>query len=117
MTHNQRVGQWGEQTASDYLTERGYQVVARNVRTPYGEIDLVVEKDQFSVFVEVKARLSEAAGLPEASVTARKQEHMTACAQYYAQEHGIEHWRIDVIAIQSVAGKAQITHFENAVSG
>jgi putative endonuclease len=116
VSHNQRVGKWGEQTASDFLTQRGYQIVARNLRTPYGEIDLLAQKDGFTVFVEVKARLTESAGLPEASVNTRKQAHMTACAEHYAQQHAIDHWQIDVIAIRRVAGKAQITHFENAVS-
>jgi putative endonuclease len=113
---NQNVGQWGEQAAADYLAERGYEVAARNVRTPYGEIDLLARKEGLIVFVEVKARLSESLGPPEIAVTRRKQAHMIACAEHYAQQNSIEHWQIDVIAVQRIAGKAQITHFENAIS-
>ena len=116
MSHNQRVGTWGEREAAAYLTGRGYKIAGRNIRTPYGEIDLLAQKDGLTIFVEVKARFSTAVGPPEVSVTRRKQEHMTACAQHYAQEHGIDHWQIDVVAIQRVAGQAQIVHFENAVS-
>ena len=58
MSRNQRVGQWGEQAAADYLSAKGYEIMARNVRTPYGEIDLIAQKDGFTIFVEVKARTS-----------------------------------------------------------
>jgi putative endonuclease len=91
-------------------------MLGRNVRTPYGEIDLLVEKAGVVVFVEVKTRLSGTVGRPEVSVTPRKQQHMAACAEYYAQQHGIDHWQIDVVAIQRLASKAEIKHFENAIS-
>ena len=58
MSRNQKVGQWGEQAAADYLSTKGYEIIARNVRTPYGEIDLIAQKDGFTIFVEVKARTS-----------------------------------------------------------
>ena len=116
VSHNQRVGRWGEKKASEYLVERGYMIAARNVRTPYGEIDLLAHKEGLTIFVEVKARLSEGVGPPEVSVSPRKQQHMTACAEYYAQQNGIDHWRIDVVAVQKVDGEDQIVHFENAIS-
>ncbi len=55
MSRNQKVGQWGEQAAANYLSAKGYEIKARNVRTPYGEIDLIARKDGFTIFVEVKA--------------------------------------------------------------
>jgi putative endonuclease len=116
MTHNQRVGKWGEDQAARYLCDRGYVIAERNIRTPYGEIDLIARKDGLMVFVEVKTRLSVSADPPETAVTGRKQSHMMACAEYYAQEHGLDHWRIDVVAVQRVAGKTELLHFENAVA-
>jgi putative endonuclease len=116
MTHNQSVGRWGEQAAEDYLCERGYAATGRNVRTPYGEIDLVMSKDDITVFVEVKSRMSRTFGPPEVAVTKRKQEHMQACAEYYAQQHNIDHWQIDVIAVERVGSKTEIFHIENAIS-
>ncbi len=116
MTRNQSVGRWGEQAAADYLCQRGYEIAGRNVRTPYGEIDLVVEKDGQTIFVEVKARTGTALGPPEVAVTPRKQAHMLACAGYYAQQKEIDHWQIDVIAVQRLKGKTEIVHFENAIS-
>ena len=116
MSRNQRVGEWGESTAARYLVERGYEIQARNVRTPYGEIDLVTSKDGLTIFVEVKARTSRLLGPPEIAVTPRKQAHMRACAEHYAQQNGIDHWRIDVIAIATANRAPDIIHFENAVS-
>lgn len=112
----QRVGSWGEDIAARYLEERGYNLVARNVRTPYGEIDIVTEKDGFTIFVEVKARISSSLGPPEISVTPRKQAHMRAAAEHYAQQNELDHWQIDVITVENKPGtKPAITHFENAI--
>ena len=113
---NQMIGGWGEKAAAKFLEERGYKVIARNVRTPYGEIDIIIEKDGFTTFFEVKARTSNSLGPPEISVTARKQEHMLAAAEHYAQENEIDHWQIDVVAVEGKPGKQPvITHFENAI--
>lgn len=114
--HRQKIGAWGEGVAARYLEERGYTVAARNVRTPYGEIDIVAEKDDFTSFVEVKTRTTSSYGPPEISVTPRKQEHMVAAAEHYSAERAIDHWQIDVIAVEGKPGKQPtITHFENAI--
>jgi len=116
MKHNQRIGKWGEDTAAEYLTQRGYEIMARNVRTPYGEIDIVTRQGDITIFVEVKARTSNKMGLPEESITPRKREHMLAAADHYAAEHEIDHWQIDVLAIEGKPGSnPKITYFENAI--
>ena len=116
MKHNQRIGKWGEDTAVEYLTQREYEIVARNVRTPYGEIDIVAKQGDVIIFVEVKARTSNTMGLPEEAITLRKREHMLAAANHYAAEHEIDHWQIDVVAIEGKPGiKPTITYFENAI--
>jgi len=115
MTHNQKVGQLGEQAATDYLISKNYEIIARNVRTPYGEIDLIGRKDDTTIFVEVKARTTKSFGPPEIAVTPRKQGHMLSCAEHYAQQNEIDHWQIDVIAVERVGGKTEIVHFENAI--
>jgi putative endonuclease len=117
MNHNQRVGKWGEQVAADYLTQRGYEVITRNARTPYGEIDIVAKQSEVVLFVEVKTRTSNKMGLPEESITARKRQHMLSAAEHYAAEHEIDHWQIDVVAVEGKPGSTPtITYFENAIS-
>lgn len=113
---NQQVGAWGESVAAKYLEELGYSIVARNHRTPYGEIDIVAVKDGFAFFVEVKTRTSKSLGPPEISITPRKQEHMLSAAAHYAQEKEIDNWQIDVISVEGRPNShTKITHFENAI--
>lgn len=112
------VGAWGEEIAANWLAERGCEVIARNVRTPYGEIDIVARQDGATLFVEVKTRLSSSLGPPEISVTPRKQRHMLAAAEYYAAKCGIDHWQIDVIAVEGgtdSGAKPVVIYFENAI--
>lgn len=116
MKHNQRIGKWGEDTAAEYLINRSYKILARNARTPYGEIDIVASQGDVTIFVEVKTLTSSKNFFPEQNVTARKREHMLACAEHYAAEHAIDHWQIDVIAIEGrPPSKPVITYFENAI--
>ena len=116
MKHNQSVGRWGEDTAAVYLQQHGYEVIARNVRTPYGEIDIITRKVDITIFVEVKTLTSSRNFFPEQNVTARKREHMLACAEHYAAEHSINHWQINVIAVEGKHGaEPKITHFENVI--
>ncbi len=116
MKHNQSVGRWGEETAAAYLDQRGYEILARNARTPYGEIDIIAKQGAITIFIEVKTLTSSKNFFPEQNVNARKRGHMLACAEHFAVENAIDHWQIDVIAIEGKQGlKPKITHFENAI--
>lgn len=117
------LGKWGESQAAEYLVQLGYHILERNVRTPYGELDLIAKYNTAEsselVFVEVKTRSSQSYGLPEVAVDRRKQAHLIASAEYYLSllEEPPDIWRIDVIAIQRLdaGSNLEITHFENAV--
>ena len=125
----QTLGRWGEAIAADYLIEHGYTILARNERTPYGEIDLIAqqtsqpksgscESQLVTVFVEVKTRTSMEFGYPEEAVTPRKQVNLLSAAQHYLQEHpdlDID-WRVDVIAVERLEDQPPVIHhFENAL--
>jgi len=129
---SQKIAAWGESLAASFLHDKGYQVVARNARTPYGEIDLVAQLSGFgesdpqvqlastplTVFVEVKTRRTLKFGYPEMSITARKRAHLLDAAQAYLQLHPelAGDWRVDVIAIllKGPDESPEILHFENA---
>lgn len=115
----QSLGQWGEARAAEWLEEKGYQVLARNWRCEYGEVDLIARHGKVLVFVEVKARSSGRFGFPEEAVTPSKQQHLIDCALTYLQQHREQDgdWRIDVIAVQRGPGGPQLHHIENAVGG
>ncbi|MEA4906141.1 MAG: YraN family protein [Anaerolineaceae bacterium] len=120
MARRQVIGRRGELRAEAYLARQGYQPVARNVYTPYGEIDLVMLAGEDTVFVEVKTRSSRAYGNPEEAITPRKRVHMLQAAEWYMQHNGAPEggWRIDVVAILNASAERQeeITWFENAIS-
>jgi putative endonuclease len=114
---NQSVGQWGEETAAAYLRQRGYEILARNARTPYGEIDIIAKQGDITIFVEVKTLTSSRNFFPEQNVTALKRGHMLACAEHYAAENTIVHWQIEVVAVEGKQGlEPKLTHFENAIT-
>lgn len=112
--HNQHIGKWGEQAAADYLQSKGYRILEKNTRTPFGEIDIVATLQDVTVFVEVKTRTSRSFGLPEEGLTRRKLAHMLACAEHYAAEHELETWQCDAVSVEGKPGLTpQIEHFEN----
>jgi putative endonuclease len=118
MGRNQTIGGWGEKQAASFLLEKGCQLIDTNVRTPYGEIDLIVKNNEIVVFVEVKTRTGPNFGYPEGAITPKKRSHLYDAAQYYLIEHPEiqADWRIDVIAIRGKPGgqKPEIIWFENA---
>jgi len=110
-------GRWGEQVAADYLIQHGYTLIGRNLRTPYGEIDILARQADSLVFIEVKTRSSGSLGYPEISITPKKFSHMVSAAQAYLLDHPDfeSAWRIDVISIQTMSPgqPPDIVHFEN----
>ncbi len=116
----QSLGRVGEVLAGAYLKNKGYSIVQINLRTPYGEIDLVSKYKDTIVFVEVKTRANTNLGPPEISITPRKAEHMRNAAEFYIQQHPEldADWRIDLVTIQMRPDNspALIDHFENVLA-
>ena len=114
--YKKEIGAWGENVAAEWLSEHGYQVIARNIRTPYGEIDIIARQSDVTIFVEVKTLTSSKEFFPEKNITLKKQQHLLNSAQYYTAEHEIDHFPIDAIAVEGKPGiKPIVTHFENVV--
>jgi putative endonuclease len=80
-----KTGLSAESRAAAYLMAKGYRILAKRFRTPYGEIDLVARKRSLLAFIEVKARAS----LDEAAyaVTPRQQQRIIAAAQAWLMAH------------------------------
>jgi putative endonuclease len=115
-TSRSRLGARGEDAAVELLRAGGYRIVARNHRCPRGEIDVIAEKDDLLVFVEVRTRATSAFGGPEETVGARKQRRVIAAARdYLAQRRGrAKAARFDVIAVVDGPQGPALTHIENA---
>ncbi len=96
-----RLGAAGEDFACRYMEGKGYEVVERSFRCPFGEIDIVALKDGEMVFAEVKTRSTSAYGRPREAVNRAKLSRMEKCARYYLMKtdrpyHGVS---LDVIEV------------------
>jgi putative endonuclease len=115
------LGDFAERVAAEHLASRGYAIRDRNVRTRYGEIDLIAEKGDLVAFVEVRCRRGGAMGSAIESLSWSKQARLVALAEAYGQEHPElpGQWRIDLIALDLAAdGRVLcLRHVEGAVEG
>lgn len=110
------IGRLGEKLAKEYLIKQGYRILTENYRTPLGEIDLVVEKDQTTIFVEVRTKTSQRFGTPEESITPKKQERLIRLALQFCAHHYLysQNLRFDIIAIYLDKIQPSIKHISNA---
>ena len=117
---NRETGAVGEALARRYLEREGYEVLERNYRTRYGEIDLVVRRGGALVFIEVKARRGTGYGEPLEAVTPRKQEQVRLMAEQYLAEKGpefvggFEEMHFDAVGVLAGPGAHDVRHVEDA---
>jgi putative endonuclease len=112
-------GRKSEARAEAYFKRRGFHVEARNYRVRSGEIDLIVSKGDWLVFVEVKMRRTELTGSPLEAVSPRKVQRVSAAAAAYLAQEGLsaQSCRFDVITLgpdKGLFGRLKIRHYENA---
>ncbi|MEA1929576.1 MAG: YraN family protein [Patescibacteria group bacterium] len=104
--NKQEIGQRGEDVAAKYLEERGFKVIDRNYRRPWGEIDLVVQRDKEVGFIEVKTvsrvTLSEDDYEPEDNLHPWKLKRLRRIIQTYVLAKNFDDdidWQVDVISV------------------
>jgi putative endonuclease len=109
-----RSGDYGESLAARYLQQQGLEIIARKVRYRVGELDLICQDGDACVFIEVKARQSDAFGGPLAAVTAAKQNRLRRAAACYLQhaQQTNRNCRFDVVGVHLVTG--HITWIQDA---
>ena len=115
---NKQIGKDGEERAAKFLAHAGYEVLVRNYRSRFGEVDIIVCKDETVVFVEVKTwpkgdffSLAQAVGK-------QKQKRIIKTAKCFLAEHrqyNEYYVRFDLIALD-MPGYDEIYHIENAFS-
>ena len=118
------TGSIGEEVAGEYLVRHGYKILERNyTKRPFGEIDIVAEKDHVLCFIEVKtSRYFAGSGFsPELRVHTEKIRRLKRICEVYLRENNMldRNWRIDVISVILDQDDAVVSlkHFENAVFG
>ena len=113
------LGFFAEHYAADYLKAKGYRITDHNYRKPWGEIDIIAEKEGIVVFVEVKANKKEIPGFePELRVSPDKRHRMARIARTYLADHRYDAeqpWQMDIISVTFDKGRgvAKIRHYKN----
>ena len=108
-----KLGQAGEEQAKKYLLKLGYRILDCNWRFKKFEIDIIAQKNQNVVFVEVKWRKNESYGAPEVFVDKKKQVYLITAAHHYMLQNSLTlEARFDIIAINQQS--KELTHLEGA---
>jgi putative endonuclease len=113
MAKHIETGRSGETLARLFLEQKGYEILEQNYRFKKGEIDLIVFKEPFLIFVEVKTRSKTNFGMPETAVSARKAQLLMQTAENYLIEKNYHApIRFDIVAIVA-SQPPQIEHLED----
>jgi putative endonuclease len=117
MENKREKGAKGEQFASNFLEKNGYKVIKKNFNfSRFGEIDIVCEKDNLLVFVEVRSKQNPNTPDPINSINFGKQKNFRKAAEGYIYINKIENkdCRIDVIIVDFTVEPVNLLHLENA---
>ncbi|MBI1931993.1 MAG: YraN family protein [Ignavibacteriales bacterium] len=117
MDNKKDIGNYGEKIATDFLVEKGFEIIEQNYHFGHGEIDIIAKEKDILVFVEVKTRKNLEFGDPILAVTKNKQRQLKKIAEAYLYEKEIKNTdcRIDVIGILLNKNlPPKITYIENA---
>jgi len=113
------LGKFGERVAAQYLSNKGYRILENNYTCPLGELDLIAEKGNRLIFIEVRTRRGSSFGRAEETIGREKQKRVRRLAQYYLAAAGCEERAVqfDIVAVQVHIGKGcveEIRHLECA---
>lgn len=131
MAKHNEIGKLGEDIACDFLIDKGFTIIARNYRKPYGEIDIVArEMPLISGFGEEKTRFVEVKSVsyetlrgggyrPEENVHREKVKRLRRVIEVYLASHHIGQWQFDIVtvSIDRASKTARVKHIENIVLG
>ncbi|MCA0933144.1 YraN family protein [Lutimonas saemankumensis] len=112
--HNE-LGFEGERIAVEFLKNKGYQIRQQNWRFQKAEIDIIAQKDDLIVIVEVKTRSSSDFGKPQEFVSGQKIKFLMRAAHNYLLSNKIDkEIRFDIIAVIKNSNEVNIEHLTDA---
>ena len=115
MAKHNELGKRGEELATQYLTEKGYEILERNWRNKHKEIDIIAKDGDCLVIVEVKTRQTDEYGDPDIAVTRQKQWRLISAANAYVFQNKLDiDTRFDIISIVFHDDEPIIEHIEDA---
>ena len=118
-SYRSKIGKNGETIAENFLKKRGFFILEKNYKTPFGEIDIIAKNGTEIVFFEVKTRVSEKFGTPLEAINTEKKKHILKNCLYFIKKNRQENQpcRIDAIGIKlNAKGDLEILkHVRNAI--
>jgi len=110
------LGKKGEDIAAAFLEKKGYNLLFRNYKCSFGEIDIIAKHKKTLSFIEVKTRSTKKYGLPHEAVTPAKQAKISRVALEFVQRYKMENRaaRFDVVSVQSLNDGCEVNLIENA---
>ncbi|MDA9851637.1 YraN family protein [Flavobacteriaceae bacterium] len=115
MAQHNLFGQEAEQRALHYLKQQGYTLLKQNYRFGKAEVDLLMQKDDNLICVEVKARSTDFFGTPEQFVSSKKKKLLVGAVDHFISsfEMNLE-VRFDIIAFTIKQNQWKLKHIKNA---
>lgn len=112
--NTKKFGIIGEKIAQGYLKNKGYNIIKNNFYTRRGEIDIIAQKEDCIIFVEVKTRSGSEYGTPAMSINGLKKKHLKSAARIYINKNQLYKYnmRFDAIEIIIKDGKCNINHIK-----
>lgn len=110
-TTTKQIGDSAESVAAEYLKELGHDILERNWRTKFCEIDIVSQKGATVYFTEVKYRRTQIQGGGLAAVTPKKQQQMKFAAEYYAVTKKLKESSLRLAVISLSGVKATVDRY------
>ncbi|MBQ2966927.1 MAG: YraN family protein [Clostridia bacterium] len=115
--YKQNIGAVGENAAAKYLKKKKHKIIKRNFKNYYGEVDIITQDREYTVFVEVKTRTSAEYGEASRAVNLRKQQKIMLVAQTYLNNPEETNIRFDIVEVylnKENLKLQKINHIENA---
>lgn len=113
------IGTAGEDHAAVFLQEKGYEIIARNVTSRVGEIDIIAQKNDKVIFCEVRTKISDKHGKPSDSLTYFKKKHFSQVIKWYLHTHNLRQYKLsaDFISVILYSNRSvkEIVHYENVM--
>lgn len=116
LKQNLCLGKAGEEDAVRFLKNNGYKILMKNYRTKLGEVDIVARDKDAYCFIEVKARSFDRFGLPQESVSRRKQIQISKASLQFIKERNLfnKKARFDVVSVMYEQNTPRIDLIKNA---
>ena len=115
MAQHNELGKLGEDLAVDYLLEHGYTILDRNYRFEKAEVDILSQKGNTLIVVEVKTRSSADFGNPQDFVTPKQIKQLVKAVDQYINNNDLNvEVRFDIIAIIKQGATFDIEHIKDA---